>query len=245
MTSGFPTASMQTSAPLPSGQRPDGLDRVAAPASTVSVAPNWRASSSLRGSMSTAMTSLRAGQERAGDGRAADAAAAEDGHAVAGETSPVSIAAPRPAMTPQPRSPAASGRARGSTLVHWPAATSVRSAKAPMPRAGDSGVPSCERHLLGRVVGGEAVPGAAAPAGPALAADGPPVEDHEVPDGDRRHPRPDGVDDAGRLVAEQEREVVVDAPLAVVEVGVAHPAGLHPRRPPRPRPAPARGSSRP
>ena len=30
---------------------------------------------------------------------------------------------------------------------------------------------------------------------------------------------------AGRLVAEEEREVVVDAAFAVVEVGVAHPAG--------------------
>jgi len=30
----------------------------------------------------------------------------------------------------------------GLTLVHWPAATSVRSANAPMPSAGDSGVPS-------------------------------------------------------------------------------------------------------
>ena len=45
-------------------------------------------------------------------------------------------------MTPQPSRPAASGRARGSTLVAWPAATSVFSAKAPMPSAGESGVPS-------------------------------------------------------------------------------------------------------
>ena len=36
----------------------------------------------------------------------------------------------------------------------------------------------------------------------------------------------DGLDDAGRLVAEQEREVVVDPALAVVQVGVADPAGL-------------------
>ena len=36
----------------------------------------------------------------------------------------------------------------------------------------------------------------------------------------------DRLDDAGRLVAEQEREVVVDAALAVVQVGVADPAGL-------------------
>ena len=37
----------------------------------------------------------------------------------------------------------------------------------------------------------------------------------------------DGLDDAGGLVAEQEREVVVDAALAVVQVGVAHAARLH------------------
>ena len=39
-------------------------------------------------------------------------------------------------------------------------------------------------------------------------------------------PSPTGFDDAGGLVAEQEREVVVDAALAVVQVGVAHAAGL-------------------
>ena len=59
-----------------------------------------------------------------------------------GPTSPVSMAAPSPAITPQPSRPTASGRAAGSTLVHWPAATSVFSAKAPMPSAGESGVPS-------------------------------------------------------------------------------------------------------
>ena len=51
-------------------------------------------------------------------------------------------AAPKPAMMPQPMSPAASGRARSSIFTHWPAATRVSSAKAPMPSAGDSGVPS-------------------------------------------------------------------------------------------------------
>ncbi len=56
-----------------------------------------------------------------------------------GWTSPVCIAAPRPAITPQPRSPAAAGLAAGLTLVAWPAATSVFSAKAPIPRAGVSG----------------------------------------------------------------------------------------------------------
>jgi hypothetical protein len=84
-----------------------------------------------------------------------------------------------------------------------------------------------ERHLPGGVVGGEAVPRTAAGAGPALAADRPPVEDHEVAGrhvGDALAHR---LDQAGRLVAEQEREVVVDAALAIMQVGVADPAGLH------------------
>ena len=38
--------------------------------------------------------------------------------------------------------PAASGRAAGSIFTAWPAATSVFSANAPMPRAAVSGVPS-------------------------------------------------------------------------------------------------------
>ena len=58
-----------------------------------------------------------------------------------GATWPVWMAAPIPAMTPQPSRPAASGRTLG-TSVHWPAATRVRSANAPIPNAGDNGVPS-------------------------------------------------------------------------------------------------------
>ena len=57
-------------------------------------------------------------------------------------TPPVLIAAPSPAITPQPSRPAAVAGASGSTFVHWPAATSVFSASAPMPSAGLSSVPS-------------------------------------------------------------------------------------------------------
>src|SRR6185436_7066607 len=57
-------------------------------------------------------------------------------------TFPVFIAAPRPAITPQPSRPAAVAGAAGSTLVHCPAATSVFSTNAPLPSAGDSSVPS-------------------------------------------------------------------------------------------------------
>ena len=131
-------------------------------------------------------------------------------------------------MTPQPSSPTAAARASGSTFVHWPAATSVFSAKAPMPSAGESSVPSSQGHLLGGVVGGEAVPGLAARAGPTAAADGAPVEDHEVARRDVGDALAHRLHDPRRLVPEQEREVVVDPALPVVQVGVADAARLHP-----------------
>ena len=52
------------------------------------------------------------------------------------------MAAPSPAITPHPSSPAAVAGALGSTGVHWPECTRVFSTKAPMPKAGDSSVPS-------------------------------------------------------------------------------------------------------
>ena len=141
-------------------------------------------------------------------------------------TPPVLIAAPSPAITPQPSSPATSGVGRGSTLVHWPAATSVLSANAPMPRAGRQLRAVLEGHLLLGVVGVEAVPGTPAQAGPALPAHRPPVQDHEVAGLDLGDPVADLLDDSGGLVPEQEGELVVDAALAVVQVGVADPARL-------------------
>src|SRR5439155_6085891 len=61
----------------------------------------------------------------------------------------------------------------------------------------------------------------------ALAAHGAPVEDDEVAWCDRGDVGADSVDGPRRLVTEQVREVVADAALAVVEVGVAHAARLH------------------
>ena len=148
-------------------------------------------------------------------------------------TLPVLIAAPRPAITPQPSSPTAAGRADGSTFVHCPACTRVFSANAPMPSAGDSSVPSSSVIFWVALWVREAVPRLAAVAGPAVAADRAPVEDHEVAGRDVGDALADRLDDAGGLVAEQEREVVVDAALAVVQVGVADPAGLDLRPPPR------------
>ena len=144
-----------------------------------------------------------------------------------GPTSPVNMAAPSPAITPQPRSPTASGRADGSTLVHWPAATSVFSAKAPIPRAGDSGVPSARVIFWVALWVSKQYQGR------------PRRQDRHSPHTARQlsttkspgptavTPGPTASTDAGRLVPEQERELVVDAALPVVEVGVADPAGLH------------------
>jgi hypothetical protein len=75
-------------------------------------------------------------------------------------------------------------------------------------------------------VGVEAVPGLALQTCPTLPTDRAPVEDHEVPRRDLGDTLADGLDDPGGLVAEQERELVVDPALAVVQVGVADPAGL-------------------
>ena len=101
---------------------------------------------------------VRADQGRSGDGGVADAAAADDGDRVVPGDVPVLIAAPMPAITPQPSRPATSGGTAGLTLVHWPAATRVFSTNAPMPSAGDSTVPSARVIFCCGVVGGEAVP---------------------------------------------------------------------------------------
>ena len=143
-------------------------------------------------------------------------------------TPPVLIAAPMPAITPQPSRPTAAGRAAGSTLVHWPAATSVFSANAPMPSAGDSSVPVASSVIFWVALWvAKQYQRLAALAGPALAAHRAPVEDHEVAGRDAGDVVTDRLDDARGLVAEQERELVVDPALAVVQVGVADPAGLH------------------
>ena len=129
-----------------------------------------------------------------------------------GPTSPVSMAEPSPAITPQPNRPTASGRAAGSTLVHCPAATRVFSAKAPMPSAGESGVPSESVIFWTALWVSKQYHGTAPPARAAHAAHGPPVEDDEVPGLHRGHVGSDGLHHAGRLVTEEERELVVDPP---------------------------------
>src|SRR3954452_21612059 len=109
---------------------------------TVCVAPMFVAHSSFRSSMSTAMIfDAPASREPA---MAASPTPPQPNTATVSPrpTPPVLMAAPTPAITPQPSSPAAVGGAAGSTLVHCPECTSVFSTNAPMPSAGDSSVPS-------------------------------------------------------------------------------------------------------
>ena len=141
-------------------------------------------------------------------------------------TLPVFIAAPMPAITPQPSRPATAAGASGSTFVHWPAATSVFSTNAPMPSAGDSSVPSSSVIFCVALCVLKQYQGRPRRQARHCAADRAPVEDHEVAGRHLGDALTDGLDDAGGLVAEQEREVVVDATLAVVQVGVADAAGL-------------------
>ncbi len=81
-----------------------------------------------------------------------------------------------------------------------------------------------ESHLLRRIVGVEAVPGGAFLAGSAFPAHRPPVQHHEITDLDMSDRVADGFDGACGFVAEQERELVVDAALAVMQIGMTHPA---------------------
>ena len=76
-------------------------------------------------------------------------------------------------------------------------------------------------------MGREADLGLATQTAPAFTTDGTPVQDDEVA---RRHlgdTFAHGFDEAGGFVTEQERELVVDPTFAVVQIGVAHAAGLN------------------
>ena len=163
-----------------------------------------------------------------GDRGVADAAAADDRDAVAA-ADVAGVDAPRRGR-PSRRSRAGrrpSAGAAGSTLVHWPAATSVFSAKAPMPSAGDSSVPSASVIFwvaLWVAKQYQGLPRRQARHWPHTARQ---LRTTKSPGATSVTPVADGLDHAGRLVAEQEREVVVDAALAVVQVGVADAAGLH------------------
>ena len=168
----------------------------------------------------------RTGQLRPGDGGAPDSAAAEDRHRVA-----------QPHLSgehgrPEARHDAAAEQAhrlgprRGVDLGAL-AGRDERLVRegADAEGGGERGAVG-QRHLLRGVVGREAVPGPSPPARPALAAHGPPIEDDEVARRQVGDAGPDGLHEPGGLVPEEEGKVVVDAALAVVQVGVADAAGL-------------------
>ena len=192
------------------------------------VAPSCVAASSFSASMSTAMIVAGAGQRRAGDRGDADAAAADDGDGLAaGDVAGVDGGAEAghhaaaeqadgggPAPTGRPwctgrrrrgssrrrrRCPApGTARCRPSASVIFWVALWVAKQYCGSPRLQARQSPQTARQL--RITKS---PGATL--GDVVA---------------------DRLDDAGGLVAEQEREVVVDAALAVVQVGVADPARL-------------------
>ena len=101
-------------------------------------------------------------------------------------TSPVYIAAPSPAITPQPSRPGGLGLGARVDLGGLAGGDErLLGERADAERGRELGAVG-ERHLLGGVVRGEAVPGATAPARAARAAHRPPVEDHEVAGRDAR-----------------------------------------------------------
>ncbi len=81
-----------------------------------------------------------------------------------------------------------------------------------------------ERHLLLGIERVEAQLRPPAFAGPALATHRAPVQDDEIAWLDGGYACADGFDGARGLMAEQERVLVVDAALAVGQIGVADPA---------------------
>ena len=186
------------------------------------------------------------GEPGAGDRGVADAAAAEHRDRVAAaDVAGVHrrAEAGHHAAAEQARPPRA--RRAASTLVAWPAATSVFSANAPMPSAGESAVPSasvifCVALCVAKQYHGR--PRRHARHSPHTARQ---LRTTKSPGATLGDAGADRLDDARGLVAEQEREVVVDPALAVVQVGVAHAARLHRARAPRPDRDRARRSSRP
>ena len=106
------------------------------------VAPNSLAHSSLRSSMSTPM--MVWAPARRAPAMAASPTPPQPNTATESPlmTPPVLMAAPSPAIMPHPTSPAAWGLASALTFTACPASTSVNSAKAPIPRAGERGEPS-------------------------------------------------------------------------------------------------------
>ena len=96
---------------------------------------------------------------------------------------------------------------------------------APIPRAGDSSVPSSRRMRCEALCVAKQYCGWPRRQARQLPQTARQLRITKSPGRDVGDALPDLLDDAGRLVPQQEREVLADAALAVVQVGVADAAG--------------------
>ena len=142
-------------------------------------------------------------------------------------TPPVLMAEPMPAITPHPIRPAAKGLADWIDFDRLQRVDEGELAERADAEGRRQGRAVGQGHFLLGVAAGEAVPGAAALAGPAVAARGAPGQDHEVAGLDVGYAIADLFDNSCGFMAQQERELVVDGTFAVVKVGVANAAGLN------------------
>src|SRR5262245_50367259 len=168
-----------------------------------------------------------AGELRARDGAVADTAAAEYGHGVTW------LHLAREHGRADPGHDTAAEQSGDFRLHSWidPRALTRRHEALLRERADSEGGGERravrQRHLLTRIEGAEAELRFAPQAGATRPADGTPVQHHEISRLHAGDARSDGLHDAGRLVTEQEWEVVVDAALAVVQIRVTHSTRLN------------------
>jgi len=211
---------------VPLGQRPDRLDRVLFGRVDGVRGPEGQGPFELLWIQVDGDDGAGPDESRSGDRGVADATATEDGDGV------IALDVPRVHRGAEPGHHAAAEQPGGfgpGGRVHL-GGLSGRDERL----LGECADAECgrelgavgERHLPGRVVGREAVPGPTPATRPTLAADGTPVEHHEVAGRDAGHVGSDRFDDPRRLVAEEVREVIADPALPVVQVGVTDAAGL-------------------
>ena len=143
----------------------------------------------------------RPGELRPGDGGAPDTAAAEDGDRVAQPDLPGEHGGAEAGHDAAAEQADRLGPGRRVDLGALPGGDQRLVGEGADAEGGGERRPVGQRHLLRGVVGGEAVPGPAPPARPALAAHGAPVEDDEVTRRQVGDAGPDRLDDARGLVA--------------------------------------------
>ena len=170
----------------------------------------------------------RSGDRCARDGRVAHAAAADHGDAVAGGCGTGVDGGPETGH----HAAADQGRRLGPyRRVNRHRLAGVHQAQlregADPERRGQLGA-VVEAHALARVAAVEAIPRAPAAATPARPARRAPGDHHRLAAGHVVDARSDGLHAARRLMAEKVGEVISDAAFAIVEVGVADPAGNDP-----------------